>query len=318
MLAYIFFPVHRWLNKKLKRESLSAFIVTLSIVIVLLLPSVFILNAFSQEVFAGYITMKQNINSEGQEDCVSTACIAGAALNTLDPSPQVRDFLENNLSKLAAYVFNKISETILALPIFLLHAFIIFFVMYYLLKDGRWMVRKMKNILPVRKMHQEEFLERFNEVTFAVVFGNVIVALLQGVLASVGFFILGVESPLLWGLITMFVALIPLIGPFVIWIPLAIFMLVSGYLSGDTGSIIKGVGLIIYGVFIISSVDNIIKPKIISSRAQVHPALILLGVIGGLTVFGVVGIIIGPVILSLVDTAIDLFGREKKASFLRK
>jgi predicted PurR-regulated permease PerM len=312
ILSYIFYPVYRWLNTRLKRSSVSAILVTFLIVIIIVLPSTFILNALSKEVFAGYITIKQKF--EKKSECEDVTCILLSYMGASELNPKTKLLIQDNFGKLSAYAFKKISDAIISIPKMLLYLFVIFFITYYLLKDGGKIVRRIKYMLPLKRSHQEELIERFNEVTYAVVFGNIIVAFVQGLLAAIGFYFLGISSPIIWGIATMFMALIPFLGAFVVWLPLALITLANGYLAGEAGLMLRGVGILLYGLVVISSIDNILKPKLISTRAQVHPVLILLGVIGGLSVFGVIGIILGPIILSLTDTIIQLIGKEKQTS----
>jgi len=148
-------------------------------------------------------------------------------------------------------------------------------------------------------------------VTFAVFYGNIFVAIIQGILGGVGFFVLGVESPVLWGFVMILFALIPYFGTAIIWLPAALNLLFKGYLENDASYTARGIILIVYGILVISSIDNILKPRLIGSKAQVHPVLVLLGVLGGLSLFGFIGLILGPVMLALLMTFVDIYEEEK-------
>ena len=133
-----------------------------------------------------------------------------------------------------------------------------------------------------------------------VVFGFVITAALQGLFGALGFLIFQLSSPLVWGLIMMILALIPFLGPALVWFPIGVIQLISG-------NLFSGIGLLLYGAIIISSIDNIVRPKIISYKSNIHPLLILLGVVGGLKLFGFIGIVIGPVVLVFLMTILKLY-----------
>jgi predicted PurR-regulated permease PerM len=126
--------------------------------------------------------------------------------------------------------------------------------------------------------------------------------------------IFGVSSPLIWGIVMAFAALVPFIGTGVIWLPPALIKLVNGIANNNTGQIIGGILFILYGIIIISSLDNILRPKIIGNKAKVHPVLILVGVLGGLYMLGFIGIIVGPMILALFSTFIQAYEKDKNGS----
>ena len=165
--------------------------------------------------------------------------------------------------------------------------------------------------MPFDSAHVNLITKRFNEVTYAVVYGNVVVAVIQGGLTALGFLMFSAPSPIIWGLVTIFTSLIPFLGAVVVWLPASIILVVSGYTSGDGLMILRGVGLFLFGIFFISSIDNILKPRLIGGRANLHPALVLVGVIGGISALGVIGLIIGPVLVALATTVISIASKSK-------
>ena len=169
----------------------------------------------------------------------------------------------------------------------------------------------MIEMIPLKKSHKKEILKKIKEVNQAVLYGHVLTAAVQGVIAILGFYAFGVTSPLLWGLILMFFALIPFAGAPVIYVPISLIMMVDGISAMDQTVFLKSLGLLIYCSLIISSVDNIIKPKITGDIARINPAIILLGLMGGIALFGVIGIIVGPLVLALTITFIEIYEKEK-------
>ena len=149
-------------------------------------------------------------------------------------------------------------------------------------------------------------------MTSAVIYGSLIIAIIQGMLGGIGFWVVGLPSPLIWAIVMIFAALIPYIGSSIIWFPAALILIFSGYVDSEPILIIKGAGLILYGTFIIGLIDNILKPKIIGDKGGLHPVLVLLGVIGGLNLLGFIGIIIGPIILAMLVTFIKIYEEEKR------
>ena len=146
----------------------------------------------------------------------------------------------------------------------------------------------------------------------AVIYGSLIIAIAQGTLGGIGFFIFGLPSPLLWGVIMVFASLLPYIGTSVIWLPASLFLIFNGYASMETALITKGILLMLYGIFIIGTIDNILKPKLIGDKSGLHPVLVLLSVIGGINFLGFIGVIIGPMIIAALVTFINIYEEEKE------
>src|SRR3989338_8106246 len=131
------------------------------------------------------------------------------------------------------------------------------------------------------------------------------------IILFVMFFLFGLPSPLLWGAIMIFASLLPYIGASVIWLPASLFLIFNGYASMETALIIKGILLMLYGIFIIGTIDNILKPKLIGDKSGLHPVLVLLSVIGGINFLGFIGVIIGPMIIAALVTFINIYEEEK-------
>jgi len=127
---------------------------------------------------------------------------------------------------------------------------------------------------------------------------------------TLGLYIFGIKSPLVWGIIMVIACMIPFVGAPVVWFPLGVFKVIIGLNSGNNYETIMGIGLLAYGFIIVSSIDNLIRPKIIGDRARIHPTIILLGILGGLAIFGFIGIVVGPLILSLFLTFAEIYKTE--------
>ncbi|MBI2664400.1 AI-2E family transporter [Candidatus Woesearchaeota archaeon] len=314
VISYISYPLYNWLSNKLHKKTISAFVTLFVVLLIITVPTIFAVNALSKEIFAGYLVAKQYLATGAQTVSCQGNFMCGIMKSIGLSDPGVANFISDSLGKATALIFGALTNYILALPKTLANIFIAIFLTYYLLKDGKQLVSYAKRIIPLKSTRQEMLIKRLNDVTYAVVYGNVIVAVIQGILLSIGFFIFGVGSPLIWGVVTAFTSLIPFLGAFVVWLPASLFLIISGYSSGDGVTLLKGVGLMLYGFIFVSSIDNILKPKIIGDRAKLHPALVLLGVISGLAALGIVGVIVGPVLIALAATVIQLVSRNRNSN----
>lgn len=311
VFAYLSNPLYKFLLKKLNSSTIAALITTFVVILIISLPTIFALNALSKEIFAGYIMAKQYLATGAQ----TISCTSGFPCNLLKllglSEPSVLGFISDTLGKVSASMFSSLTQYVISLPRIIANLFVALFLSYYLLKDGSKVIEYVKPIIPLKVSDLNMLMKRFNDVTYAVVYGNVIVAIIQGILTSVGFFIFGVTSPLIWGIVTIFTSLLPFLGAAVVWLPASVFLMVSGYSSGDSATLLRGIGLFLFGLMVISGIDNILKPRLIGGRANLHPAIVLLGVIGGLYALGVIGLIIGPVIMALAATIITIASRQK-------
>jgi predicted PurR-regulated permease PerM len=317
ILGYVFFPLHRWITKFVKQRHVSAVIISLILVSAIFLPIFFFADSLFTEARVGYVVVKQRLSTGNifglacPESETSFACVVARPVQNLIADPEINVYLQQAVSTGITFVLNSIQNFLLSLPKLLLNLLVTFFVTFYIFIDGQKLIDKARKILPLRKRHQEHIMKRVRDISFAVIYGNIIVALIQGALGGLGFFLFDVGQPFLWGFVMAVFALVPFIGTAIIWLPAAIFLIVVGGSEGNADMVGNGIGLLLWGSLLVGTVDNIIKPKIVGSRAGIHPVIILVGAIGGLAFMGPVGFIIGPLILALLMTLLDIYEREE-------
>ena len=175
--------------------------------------------------------------------------------------------------------------------------------MYYIFKDGELFKDRLKEAIPLSNKHSEDIMAHVTEVLKAAIFGSLVVAAIQGAIGGMLFLVLGLPSPILWGAVMMFFALIPLLGAFVVYIPAA-FVLIAD------GSYIKAVILLVAGVGIVSQIDNLLRPLLMAGRTKIHPFLLFFAILGGISTFGFVGLVAGPVIAALFVVILNVYRRE--------
>jgi len=317
VLAYTFFPVYRGLLKLVKSPAVTSLIISFLLVLMLIVPLFFIADNIITDARVGYLLVKQKLATgnifgvacpEGTE---LFACKVTAPLKSLLADPNINIYLQESISKGTTFLLTRISNFLISIPTIILHLAVTFFLTFYLFIDGPKLVERGKVLIPLGKKHQDHIVKRLEDVTFAVVYGSLIVALIQGILGGIGFWIFGVGSPIIWGLIMALFALVPFVGTAIVWLPAAIFLLVVGASEGNPAVVWNGIGLLLWGTLIVSTADNFLKPKIIGDRAGVHPALVLVGALGGLVIFGFIGFVVGPLVLGLLKTLLDIYEREE-------
>ena len=325
IIAYLSYPVYLKLAKYIRNKNLASFIIAIFLVFLITVPFIIILGLVSKEAIDTYTAISQNGFNEGASAhdlganfmriaCKNEAwysCKATRYFVGYLPNGDIDYYLKASIEKITSFIADNFSRFIISIPSILLNLFVMTFVIYYLLKDGDIVVARIKNILPLKESHKQKVLQKFHEVTGAVFYGNIAVAIAQGFLGAVGFLVLGVSSPILWGFVMILFALIPYFGTAVIWLPAALNLIFEGYLQDSTSATVRGILLIVYGVLVVSIIDNILKPKMIGTKGNVHPILVLLGVLGGLNLFGFLGIILGPIMLALLMTFVEIYEEEK-------
>ncbi|MEM2916194.1 MAG: AI-2E family transporter [Candidatus Woesearchaeota archaeon] len=316
VVAYVFHPLYAWLNRHIKRKNISALIVSAVILLLFIGPLLLIIQSAAPDARYVYVRAKQKIltgeiiDVACPLDAESAVCRLQGKLQEFVQQPDVKYYLSDVVSRVTNFIIAKLSEIVFALPSIFLNLFVTFFAVFYFLRDGEGLIEYIKRLVPIKKKHRAHIFPKLQETAKAVIYGSLVIAVVQGVLGGIGFLVFGISSPLLWGMLMALFALVPFVGTAVIWLPAAILLIAAGSAEGNPAVIWKGVGLLLYGFFIISGIDNVLKPILIGDRAGVHPVLILIGVLGGLTVFGVVGFIIGPLVLALFKVFLDIYVHE--------
>ena len=218
--------------------------------------------------------------------------------------------IEGQLQKFLPFLKSKIIDFIQGIPLIVAQIFLTLIITFFILKEWKSILKGITDLLPTRKKTIKTIIDKFGNITHTILYAQLFVALVQGIVGAIGFYLFGVPFPILLGLLLAFSALIPAIGTAIIWFPSSIFLILSGYFSNNYLILGKGIGLFLYGLFIISTIDNILLAKIVHTKAKISPIITIIGVIGGASLFGIMGIFIGPILLPLLITYFQAF-RER-------
>lgn len=303
VLVSIFFPLYqrlsRWLGNRRQLASLlsCALICLMTVVPVLLL--LILLAKESAEAYASFQTMLHSPNFEPSLRArqlqffseISSPISRFVGVETID----FRTIFLELLKRLSQWLVAMSAVIVTSLTGFLFHFFIMVVTMYFFFVDGEALLALLKRLNPIPSPYFDLMLYRFREVSVATFYGSVFTGLAQGSLGGLVFLVLGLPSPRLWGAAMAVASFIPLLGTGLIWIPVAIYLCL-------TGAVAKGVALLLLGAGLISTVDNVIRLVVVKERMKLHPFLVFLSVLGGLRVFGLLGLILGPLIAAMVHT----------------
>jgi predicted PurR-regulated permease PerM len=292
-LGIVVYPLHARLQRRLHdRKSLAAGISVVAVVVVVILPLIGLGAAVASEGAALYERLQND--GLGLGDIFSRVEQRVPQVTALiervggDPAR-----LQEQAQAAAVTVSRTIAERALSIGTGTLRGTIFFFLMLYLLffflRDGPRILEAMIRALPLGDQRERHLLERFAEVSRATIKGTLVVGIVQGTIGGIAFAVLGIGAPVLWGTVMALLSILPVVGTALVWLPAAIFLIVSGQIFG-------GVALIFVGVFVIGLVDNLLRPVLVGRDTQLPDYVILLATLGGLAGFGLAGIVIGPTI----------------------
>jgi len=201
---------------------------------------------------------------------------------------------------LSQWLLNQSSAIVGNVARFSFAAFVTWLCLFYFLRDGDRGLKAATELLPYPDELKHKMLERLNGVVVSSVYGGLIVALVQGALGTLAFAVIGIPSPVLWGTMMAVLSFLPVIGGSLVWAPTAVALAIQGRW-------VAAIGLSIWGALVISLVENILRPMVISGRTKMHPLLIFLAVLGGIHAFGMLGLFLGPVLVALVTGVLDVY-----------
>lgn len=304
VFAVTLYPVYRWILKQ-QRERFPSVAALITVVITLALivtPIAFIGTQVAYEAADTYVGLVYGDGRAAIDTIV--AQIDGFIGPMLPTEWDLSGRLSENLNTYAegglSWILRHAGSAFSGVAGFLLSLFIFLFALFFLLKDGPRLRAFLIDISPLSDSHDELVLARLTRAVNSVLRGNIAIALIQGSIASVGFFLFGVPSPLLWGSVTAMAALVPGIGTSLVLIPIVLFLFLTGNVPG-------AIGMAIWGAFAVGLVDNFLSPYLIGTGSQLHPLLILIAVLGGIGFFGAVGIFLGPLTLSLFMALLSIY-----------
>lgn len=302
VLVVVSYRAYEWLVQRM-RPSAAALTSTFGVTVILIAPAVLILLVFlaqgpraiqSLHLTAGdgNVPFFSRIWTHLQERFPE--------LNSAEVTAELRHYGADAAQFLAARLGTAVRHT----AEFVFDLFITVFAMFYMFRDGSGFVSEIRRLLPLQSFERERVLEDLRDIIFATVFASFLAAAAHGTLLGIVFLVFGIRAPLFWGVIMGFFSLVPVVGSALIWVPAAIGLAVSGHVG-------KGIGLALVSTAVVVLVDYVLRPWFISGRAQVAELLVFIGVLGGISVFGALGIVLGPIVVGLAADLLELYSPRR-------
>jgi len=309
MLALIFYPVQAKLTDLLRgRVGLASFLLTTVVILVVMVPTVLISILLANESAALYERTKEFLTSDEPQQVMERlqAYVPASLQSVLQTSSfDVASLAGTGANAVSAFLVSQVAGIAKNIASFLANFFLTTFALFFFFRDGARMVRWFRDVLPMEPAHKELLLTRFYDTVSAVVQGTLVTAAAQGLLAGIGYWVVGAPFSLIFGCATALMSLIPM-GPPVVWGGLAIYLAV-------TGSVGRAVILALWGALVVSAVDNFLKPLIIGNRTDIPTILLFFGILGGLQAYGFLGVFLAPAVIAILVAVVRIY-REQYAT----
>ena len=312
VLAIIFNPLQHRLEELLRqRKTQAALITTIVIVVVVFLPLVLIGVAMSQEALNLYDRIQSGtVNLQGVVTQLDPILRDAAVRVGIDPAtigPRISESI-GAAAKLIATRAVVVGQNLLSV---VAQTALMLYVLFFFLRDGDKLLATLNYAIPMGDGRQQTLFRRFASVTRATLKGSLLVGLVQGALGGSLFWVLGLRAAVFWGVIMAMLSLLPIVGPSIVWAPVALYLMF-------TGSMTKGIVLVVGGVLVVGMADNILRPLLVGRETRMPDYMVLLSTLGGLSVFGPAGFVAGPVLAALFLSVWDMFAQEQRGVVLAR
>ncbi len=298
-LAVVAYPLHEWLRRRLKQRTHVAALTVLAVTVIIVVPAALVVRQIVHEAVLSVDEVKSGVAS-------------GRWVKALERNPKLASALEwikrevnvgEQVERLAEEIFEKAKAFVAGSFYVIMGWLVTLFLLFYFFRDREKILAALRDFVPLSPRETDELLRRVRETIYAIVYGTLAVALLQGVLGGLMFWFLELPAPLLWGAVMAVLAILPVMGAAIVWVPAAIFL-------GLEGSWDKALILAAWGGIVIGLIDNLLYPILVKEKLRLHTVLVFIALLGGLIVFGVAGVVLGPVVLAIAVVLLETWRRR--------
>jgi predicted PurR-regulated permease PerM len=303
-LAVIAHPLHDWLVRRTHRANLAAGVAVVLIAAVIVAPTIFITQRIGREAARGVTFLQSEEAMRYWRAALESYPQLASAFFWLSEGGDIRHALEQLTTSLSSGVSSVVTGSISAVVDLLITLFALFF----FLRDRRPALRVIRSLVPLSEAEADEVFRRVVDTIYATIYGTLVVALVQGLLGGLMFWVLGIPGALLWAAVMALLAIVPVLGAFVVWVPAALFLV----LQGNWG---KALILTAWGAGVVSLIDNLLYPLLVGKRLRLHTLPVFIAIVGGILLFGSAGVILGPVTLAVTVALVDIWRRRTASGY---
>ncbi len=311
LIGSVFYPLFNWVKKKLRdRESASALTVTLLLLLILIIPVGWFVGTLSNEAYEFYKRSSSQVSVTRIQYLIEHDPVWAerfkkfGRMTGLTITPDTVEELADAVGKrVGLFLYSQLRSMASNLLSFLVHFFLMMMTIYYLFQDGARLKQYLIELMPVPRGQLEKVAGKFSEMGRALIVGNGLSGIIQGIVGGFGFYLFGLGSPFLWGTVITFMAFLPIVGASAVFIPATVILL----LQANTG---LALGYLIYNLTYSSIVEYFVKPRLIGQGMQMNALLVFIGILGGIKLFGILGIVYGPLIITTFLTLAEIYRLE--------
>jgi predicted PurR-regulated permease PerM len=295
-LAIVSHPIHCWIQARTRHSSMAAALAVLAAAILVIGPMSFVARTLLNQTTEALETLQSGQLQTKVESVVQNSSRLSRLWEGIRSQTTGKEWAEQFTTAAGKWTSKAVGGSVAGTVTLL----IAFFFMFYFLRDRSAILQLIRSLVPLSRHEADQVFRRVRDTIFATIFGTLAVATIQGGLGGLMFWWLGLPDPLLWGVIMGLLAIIPVLGAFVIWIPAAIWLAVQGLWW-------KAILLSVWGTVVIGLIDNLLYPILVGTRLRLHTVPVFISIVGGLMVFGASGVILGPVVLALTDAVLNVW-----------
>ena len=311
LITSAFYPLYLWYKRLFKgREEFKAFTMTIFIFLILTIPVTSFMGSLYQEALEIYGRTKNSVSLQKIQEILESDSVwvkrlkKASEMANIELNPQsIQKTIVTGVKDFGLFLTKQLSSIASNLVSFLLHFLLMILIIYYIFKDGPRLNSYLISLLPFPKAQQELILDKFHEMARAIIFGNGLSGLIQGILGGFAFYFFGLNSPFLWGTVIGFLAFLPVIGASVVYIPATIVLLLQEKIG-------ISIAYFIYNATYSTIIEYFIKPRLIGKGMKMNTIFVFIGILGGLKLWGLLGIIYGPFIITIIFTLFEIYRLE--------
>ncbi|MGQ0620618.1 MAG: AI-2E family transporter [Panacagrimonas sp.] len=301
-LAVLFTPFQRWLETRFKHHSLAALVAVLMIGLMVVVPAVFVGQQLVVQAANGAALIEKNVESGQWRRALESQPLVAPLAERIERQLDLPGIVRTLTTWLSTFAGSIVKGSVFQVIGFAL----IFYLLFFFLRDRHAALQSLRALSPLTETEMDRLFDRVGDTIYATVYGTLAVSIVQGLLGGLMFWWLGLPAPMLWGVVMALLAIVPVLGAFVVWIPAALLLA----LEGSWG---KALILVVWGILVVGTIDNLLRPVLVGNRLKLHTVLAFISVVGGLILFGPAGLILGPVVLTVTLVLLEIWQRRTTA-----